>query len=216
MLKKVKLSYIWVTGVYIILIIILYLVVEYKIKYEDGIFFNYLYFYNCNDELCTTNNYDDIKNDGLVYSIYRYDYNGEIPTYEKINNQYLILNDNKNYLYYDYIEGKVVNDYQEYKNINNEYLIVKNNEKYGIIDIDNNSKLDISYDYIDYITEIFITIKNKTLDVFNKDFVSILEDKITFTDNDKIDFKFNENTIDVIIGENKYIYDLINKKIEKE
>ena len=36
MLKKVKLSYIWVTGVYIILIIILYLVVEYKIKYEDG------------------------------------------------------------------------------------------------------------------------------------------------------------------------------------
>lgn len=110
----------------------------------------------------------------------------------------------------------MVNDYQEYKNINNEYLIVKNNEKYGIIDIDNNSKLDISYDYIDYITEIFITIKNKTLDVFNKDFVSILEDKITFTDNDKIDFKFNENTIDVIIGENKYIYDLINKKIEKE
>lgn len=216
MLKKFKLSYVWIAGIYIILIIVLYLVVEYKIKYEDGIFFKYLYFYNCSDELCATDKYDDIKNDGLVYSIYRYDYNGEIPTYEKISDKYLILNDNGNYLYYDYVDGKVVNDYQEYKNINNEYLIVKNNEKYGIIDIDNNSKLDIKYDYINYGVEIFVAVKDNTLDVLNMDFTSILEDKITINDSDNIKFNLNKDTIDIMIGENKYIYDLINKKITKE
>ena len=207
MLKKVKLSYIWVTGVYIILIIILYLVVEYKIKYEDGIFFNYLYFYNCNDELCTTNNYDDIKNDGLVYSIYRYDYNGEIPTYEKINNQYLILNDNKNYLYYDYIEGKVVNDYQEYKNINNEYLIVKNNEKYGIIDIDNNSKLDIDNDYIEYIEGNIIVIKENKLDVLSTNLESKLDSTLDVTYNKNINITLKNNIIEININNNIYEFD---------
>lgn len=216
MLKKFKLSYVWVIGIYVILIIILYLVVEYKIKYEDGIFFKYLYFYNCSDELCATDDYDDINNDGLVYSIYRYDYDSKIPTYEKINDKYIILNDNDNYLYYNYLEGKIVNDYQEYKNINNEYLIVKNEEKYGIIDIDNNSKLEINYDYINYVVEIFVTIKDNELDIYNKEIKSILDDKITINDNDKVNFNFNEDSIEMVIGDIKYIYDLTNQKIVEE
>ena len=42
MQSKFKLSYIWVTGIFVILLIILLLVIEYKVKYEDNTFYKYL------------------------------------------------------------------------------------------------------------------------------------------------------------------------------
>ena len=39
---------IWLVGVYVILLFILYLVIIYKVKWEDKDLNRYLYFYNCN------------------------------------------------------------------------------------------------------------------------------------------------------------------------
>ena len=58
MQSKFKLSYIWVTGIFVILLIILLLVIEYKVKYEDNTFYKYLYFYKCESSFCTTDNID--------------------------------------------------------------------------------------------------------------------------------------------------------------
>ena len=45
---------VWVLGVYIILGLILYLVIEYKVKWESLDTNKYLYFYDCESNLCTS------------------------------------------------------------------------------------------------------------------------------------------------------------------
>ena len=53
--KKEKLyKIIWITGLYVILIIILWLVIEYKVKWESADLNRYVRFYNCSGSLCTT------------------------------------------------------------------------------------------------------------------------------------------------------------------
>ena len=91
MQKKFKLRYIWITGIFIILIIILYLVVEYKVKYEDMTIDKYLYFYNCNYNLCVTNNIKEIKDESSIYSKYLYNNSSESPTYQYVRDKYDIL-----------------------------------------------------------------------------------------------------------------------------
>ena len=51
--KKNVLRIIWVIGVYAILLLLLYLVVDYKVRWEDIDQNTYLYFYNCSGDLCT-------------------------------------------------------------------------------------------------------------------------------------------------------------------
>lgn len=159
MQKKFKLRYVWITGIFIILVIILYLVIEYKVKYEDMTINKYLYFYNCSDKLCVTNNLKEIKDGSSIYSKYLYDYNSESPSYQYVRDKYVIIEDNNKYFYYDYIKGAILSNYQEYKILDINYLIVKNNDKYGIIDLENNIVLDIKYDNIEYV--------NKVLNVYD-------------------------------------------------
>ena len=53
--KKEKLyKIIWITGLYVILIIILWLVIEYKVKWESADLNRYVRFYDCSGSLCTT------------------------------------------------------------------------------------------------------------------------------------------------------------------
>ena len=52
--KKNLLRVGWIVGIYVILGLILYLVVDYKVKWEDRDLNTYLYFYNCSGDLCTT------------------------------------------------------------------------------------------------------------------------------------------------------------------
>ena len=40
----------WIAGIYIILALILYMVVDYKVKWEDRDLNTYLYFYNCSGD----------------------------------------------------------------------------------------------------------------------------------------------------------------------
>ena len=56
-MKKDKVWHLlWLLGVYAILIVILVMIIEYKVKWESKDFSTYLYFYNCSNNLCTTSN----------------------------------------------------------------------------------------------------------------------------------------------------------------
>ena len=147
-MKKINLpKIIWISSIFIILIIILLLVMNYKINYEYLIH-NYLYFYECNTNLCVSQVEEDDK---LIFSKYDCGFD-ECPQYLKsVDNDYVILTkDNKNILY-NYRNSKIISDeYSDYYIINNNYVIIKFNGKKGILSLDNKILLAAIYDEIGY------------------------------------------------------------------
>lgn len=136
---------IWVSGIYIILFLILYLIIIYKVKWEDKDLNTYLYFYKCSNQLCTTTN----KRSNYYNKILCED--NVCPYITEINNNNLILNtDNKAWIY-NYVNNEIINDkYYSYKYIDNDmYVVSDENDNYGIIDIDGNILEDVIYNYID-------------------------------------------------------------------
>ena len=136
---------IWISGIYVILFVILYLVVLYKVKWEGKDLNTYLYFYNCNFELCTTTVH---RND--YYNKYMCE-NGVCPYIDTIVDENLILKDNNKTLIYNYVDGTIINNsYENYRYIGDNLFVVNDkNNKYGIIDNLGNVILDLKYDYID-------------------------------------------------------------------
>ena len=136
---------IWISGIYIILFVILYLVVLYKVKWEGKDLNTYLYFYDCNFELCTTTVH---RND--YYSRYLCK-NGICPYIDTIIDENLILRDNNKTLIYNYIDNKIINDsYENYRYIGDNLFVVSDkNDKYGIIDNLGNIIVELKHDYID-------------------------------------------------------------------
>jgi len=134
MIKRNKLwQIIWIVGIYLILILILYLVVTYKIKFEDRDYSKYLYFYNCSNELCTTN----IKQEEYINKI---ECEKEIcPYIKEIKDKIAILVYSSNQKIYNYETGKIINDdYQEYYFLDDDNIAFKNNDnKYGIMNTQN-------------------------------------------------------------------------------
>lgn len=135
---------IWVIGVYAILIVVLYLVVMYKVKWEDMDLNKYLYFYNCSNTLCTS-------------SEKQIDYHSKIlceddicPHIKEINGSNLILANNSSSFIFNYVTGEIVNDkYVNYKFLNNNNYIVTSNDKLqGIININGDLLIDLKYDLI--------------------------------------------------------------------
>lgn len=147
---------IWIGGIYLILIAILYLVITYKVKWENKDLNKYLYFYNCTNELCTS----DIEPE---------DYYNRLVCKDRIcpyiiekNGNDLILNDNNNIYIYNYIEDKVINnEYKNYSFMNNNYVLVSNElDKKGIIKLDGTIIQDLTFDdIIDYQND-YIIYKN--------------------------------------------------------
>ena len=45
---------IWIVGIYAVLVLILLLVIDYKVRWESKDLNTYLYFYNCNNNLCAS------------------------------------------------------------------------------------------------------------------------------------------------------------------
>ena len=78
----------WIVGIYAILVLLLYLVVTYKVKWEDKDLNTYLYFYDCSNDLCTST----IKPDNYYGSIVCKD--DICPYIKEKNNNYLILDNN--------------------------------------------------------------------------------------------------------------------------
>ena len=220
---------IWVVGIYATLVLILYLVVIYKVKWEDLDLNRYLYFYECSNELCTSessvsNYYTSIKCDDNICPYIT----------EKKDNYVILKKDDKSYLY-DYKSGKIINDtYDTYRFTNDKYLIATNNEKLqGIIDYNGEilfefkykEILDYNYNHIAYKEnkKIGITNINKTINIKPKYDNVVLIDEHTYayfdTDGYYIAEYDNEipisNTIyDYIYSKNKVIFTINDNKID--
>ncbi len=149
-MRKINYHVIWVVGLFLLLVVILAMVMTYKIRYEDSIYYKYLYFYDCNNDLCSSNSDKEIEDKSDIYSVYKYRDN--TPTFIKLDNDYVEILDNGKNVLYDYVRGeRITVNYKDYKVIDNEnILFIASNEdgKCGIIDKEGKVLLDFSYDLI--------------------------------------------------------------------
>lgn len=147
---------IWVVGVYATLVLVLYLVVLYKVKWEDLDLNKYLYFYDCGNELCTTSEKNDIT---YINSVECKDKICPIIT-ERNDNYVILKREEKSYLF-DYVNDKIINnDYLDYHFISDNVLVATNNEKLqGIIDYSGNIIIDFKYADIKSYNDGYITYK---------------------------------------------------------
>jgi len=177
---------IWVIGIYAILVCMLYLVVLYKVKWEHKDLNTYLYFYNCNDKLCTSTSSIDYYYNRILCE------DDMCPYIDTIIDQNIILKrENKSWIY-NYVTNKVVNnDYSYYRYIgDNKYVVGDESNQYGIIDIDGNVLVSVKYNFIDDYKDNYISYKNldglygiiKTTDEYeidsNYEDVVLINDKI--------------------------------------
>ncbi len=180
---------IWVSGIFLILIIILLLVMNYKINYQY-LTKNYIYFYECTDQLCVTRVEDKEK---LLFSTYDCGYE-ECPEYKKnISDDYAILEDENKYILYNYKKSKVVSDtYEDYEFIDTQHIITKKGNLYGIIDTSGKEIIKPTYDEIGlhnneylsgYNMELIITKKNDKYGIISYKSGKIVEE-FKYTNND--------------------------------
>lgn len=139
----------WVSSIFLFLIVVLIMVMDYKINYEYLLESNSkLYFYQCDNELCTTEVEDKDKE---IYSAYDCWYEA-CPVYKSnVNDDHVLLEKDNIIILYNYKTGEEISrDYNNYTFIDNEHIIVEKNEKYGIIDIQNKVIVNLEYDEIGY------------------------------------------------------------------
>lgn len=177
---------IWIIGIYAILVTILYLVILYKVEWEDRDLNTYLYFYDCSNNLCTSSSKQD-----KYYSRFLCK-NDTCPYITNIFGNNLVLRYEDNSLIYDYVSGKIINDtYNKYRYLDNEMFVVSDNssKKEGIINLKGKILVDLKYDYIDNFDGNLISFKQNnlfgidTIDGLNK--VTASFEDIVLIDNEK-------------------------------
>ena len=129
-MKKINIWHlVWQIGIYAILFIILYLVIQYKVFWEGRDSGTYLYFYDCgNGNICTTT-----ENTGDYYSSIKCE-NDKCPYIKALNKEIAIMSSNNNEYIYDCLTGNIINNnYMEYTFLNNNFIVKDSNNKYGII-----------------------------------------------------------------------------------
>lgn len=193
---------VWVLGIYIILGLILYLVIEYKVKWESLDTNKYLYFYDCDSNLCTST-----TKVGSYYS--RYTYKKDSPYIISYDEETAIINDNGKYLVYDYKNDKVISkSYDWYKYLfynGNTYFIIRGNNKVGIIDNQGSMVVNNIYDNI--------ALENNMLKVSNNSLYGLLDSDFNiYLD---IEYQYVEvNGENVIIEkDNKYSLLSLSKEV---
>ena len=205
---------IWVVGIYAILIFVLYLVIIYKVKWEDKDPNKYLYIYNCKDTICTT---DDVVDDYIASIICD---NKKCPHIKEIHNNIIIFSNNEKEYIYDLTNKKVINDlYNKYKFTKNDnyYIAVNNNNLSGIIDNEGKIIVDFTYNNIIDYKDGFILYENNNkygIDNSEKDIkIEVPYENVSlFNDNLFIYVKDNEYYIasyDTQEPINNSIYDYI-------
>ena len=150
---------VWVSGIYLLLITILYLVILYKVEWENKDLNTYLYFYECNGNLCSsTTKVNNYYNKILCE-------NDNCPYIKEIINNNVILQKNDNSYIYDYFHDKIINNtYVGYEYLkDNLYIVTDNNNRQGIINEAGNVIVKLEYDYIDDYNNDFISFKQNNL-----------------------------------------------------
>ena len=141
--------FLWIVGVFLLLIWILLMVMDYKIHYEylsNGT----LYFYACDGVLCVS----EVEQDQLMYS--KYDcLASTCPDYiREMGERYAVLADHQTnkMILFDYLSGKVVSGlYDDYLLIDANHIIATLNKKKGVIDSNGKILVDFLYDEIGYL-----------------------------------------------------------------
>jgi len=219
----------WVSGIYAILLVILYLVVLYKVEWEDKDLNMYLYLYDCDHNLCTsTTELDDYYSRLLCEE-------DNCPYITSVLGNNLVLSNGTTSWIYNYISDEIVNDkYTNYRYIGHEmYVVTDDIGDQGVIDLTGNILVEPRYAYIDDYRDGFIsymkdnlygidTVDNQyTVDVKYEDVV-LINNKIFAGMNNNIYHLYSYNDID---NENAnkynfvYAYDNVilvanNKKID--
>ena len=140
--KKNTWKIIWIVGIYATLVLLLYLVVLYKVKWEDLDLNRYLYFYNCSGDVCTSEN--KVNN----YYNYLKCQDNICPIVLGKKDSYVIIQDSDKKYIYDYKKDRVVsNEFTDYKFMDNsDYIIVINDKKLeGIIDYEGKTIFQTNY-----------------------------------------------------------------------
>lgn len=150
---------IWVSGIYAILLVILYLVILYKVQWEDKDLNMYLYLYDCNHNLCSSS---AVQED--YYSRVKCN-EDNCPYITNIIGNNVILNDGTKSWLYDYIDGVIVNeDYVEYRYIEEDMFVVTDTTgNQGIISLDGSILVNPGYTYIDDYDNGFISYMRENL-----------------------------------------------------
>ena len=135
---------IWIVGIYAILGVLLYLVILYKVEWEHKDLNTYLYFYNCNHELCSSINHQDD-----YYSKFLCE-DDICPSIKSIDRDNLVLQGENSSWIYNYVNGEVVaSKYKNYRYIgDNLYVVTNDNQTYGVVDINGELLADLNYSYI--------------------------------------------------------------------
>lgn len=205
---------IWIIGIYAVLITILYLVITYKVKWEYKDLNDYLYFYNCSNQVCTST--DEIED--FYSKIVCVD--NVCPYINEIIDNRLILNNGSKMFIYDYINGNVINDsYLSYKYSGDGiYIVVNDSNKYGIIDANGNVLVDFNYESIDdYNDGYFSFSENNLYGIANEekmfkilpeyeDVVLINDELFAYVDNNYYYIKKMDDLINVY---NNVVYDFV-------
>lgn len=220
---------IWVSGVYILLFVVLYLVVIYKVEWEDKDLNTYLYFYDCGHKLCSSSNAQDNYYNKVICEEDSCPYISDV-----IGNNVILTKENSSWIY-NYLTDQIVhNTYLNYKYIGNEMFVVTDDaNNQGIIDLSGRVIVPVGYEYLDNYKDGFISYKKNGLygiDTIDKRYevpnnyeaVVLINDKIFAGKKENIYHLYSYNDINNE-NANKYNYvyayeDIIlvcnNKKID--
>ena len=175
---------IWVSGIYILLFVILYLIVVYKVKWEHKDLNTYLYIYSCGENICTSSNNSMDYYNKILCEEHKCPYITDI-----VDNNLVLKKDDKSWIY-NYVSGEVVdNNYKGYRYLYNDLFVVYDNEnKYGIIDKEGNIIVDSKYGYIDD---------------YKNDYISYKENELYGIVNEKLDYKLTPFYEDIVLINDK-------------
>mgnify|MGYP003292735435 CR=1 FL=1 len=137
----------------------MYLVVVYKVEWEDKDLNTYLYFYDCGHKLCSSSNKQDVYYNRVLCE------NDECPHISNIIGDNLILTKSDNSWIYNYISDEIVNNtYINYRHIgNNLFIVTDNTDSQGIIDLSGKEIVSPKYEYLDDYKDGFISYRNNNL-----------------------------------------------------
>ncbi len=185
---------VWVSCLFLDLIVILVMVIDYKVNYQYMVTHS-LYFYDCDGNLCVSEATESDK----IYSTYLCG-NEMCPVYEKtVEDDYAILNSGESAILYNYKVGKVISKgYDSYEFINSNYVIVTKNKYKGVIDLEDEVTVKVLYQDIGVRTSDYVTGYNVN------NIIAKRSDKygiISFKDGSIVeDFKYSEDKLPELLN----------------
>lgn len=166
-MKKINWSrFLLVSSIFLFLIIVLLMVMDYKINYQY-LLDKKLYFYECDSTLCVL----EVKSDKyLLYSTYDCG-EEDCPIYKQnLEEDYVLLTKGEKTILYNYRTGKVISqNYEDYLFFQSNYIIVTLNGLQGVIDLNNQVLVPLQYQQIGYYVNNYLSGYNLQSIVVKKD-----------------------------------------------